>query len=242
MTPDPNQALLIFSMLLGETPEEREPVHKGKVPKFKDELLEARFVTTFERTVTTVVEPKPSKGKSTKSKPAKPKTKTKTTTHLQLTATAQDWALENLLCDLPNKGAGPRIRTRIREALAPLLREQRSEVLRRLLPSKGVEAPEDARPGLSNDDEITVESIQKQIRDAYLSLTHGRTKERVLLKDLRPKVAAVAADFNEAVLELQNAQKVVLMGLDNMAERTAEVEAAALHIAGNPRHLVYFQG
>jgi hypothetical protein len=242
MTPDPKQALLIFSMLLGDTPEEREPVHKGKVPNFKKELLEARFVTTFERTVTTVVEAKPSKGKSTKAKPSKPKTKTKTTAYLRLTSTGQDWALENLLCDLPNKGQGPRIRERIREALAPLLREHRSDVIGRLLPSKGAEALQDAQLELSEDDDITVESIQQQIREAYLSLTNGRTKERVLLKDLRPKVAAVAADFNEAVLELQNAQKVVLMGLDNMAERTAEVEAAALHIAGNPRHLVYFQG
>lgn len=241
MTPDAKQALFIFSMLLAETPEKREPVHKGKMPNFKNELLKAKFVTTFERSVTTVVEPRPSKGKTAKARSATPKTKTKTTTYLRLTEGGRDWGLENLLCDLPNSGEGPKIRARIRQALGPLLREQRSEVLRRLLPSP-LRTQEHQPPDLSLDDELTLESIQLQIRDAYLSLTNGRTKERVLLKDLRPKVAAVKDDFNHAVLALQNAQKVVLMGLDNMAERTPEVEAAALHIAGNPRHLVYFQG
>ena len=41
---------------------------------------------------------------------------------------------------------------------------------------------------------------------------------------------------------MQQQGKVVLMGLDNPVERTPEVEAAAVHIAGRPRYLVYFQG
>ncbi len=67
-------------------------------------------------------------------------------------------------------------------------------------------------------------------------------KERVLLSDLRPKVGVQSDDFDQALLAMQQQGKVVLMGLDNPLERTPEVEAAAVHIAGRARYLVYFQG
>lgn len=89
---------------------------------------------------------------------------------------------------------------------------------------------------------VTVESIARLIREAYLEATNGAVKQRVLLKDLRPRVGVQRDDFDQALLSMQRQSKVVLMGLDNPLERTPEVEAAALHIAGNPRHLVYFQG
>jgi len=89
---------------------------------------------------------------------------------------------------------------------------------------------------------ITIESIAQQIRMAYLEATHGAVKERVLLKDLRPRVGVQRDDFDQALLSMQKQNQIVLMGLDNPVECTPEVEAAALHIAGNPRHLVYFQG
>jgi hypothetical protein len=89
---------------------------------------------------------------------------------------------------------------------------------------------------------LTLESIETQIREAYLRETRGAVKERVLLKDLRPKVGVQSEDFDQALLAMQQQGKVVLMGLDNPVERTPEVEAAALHIAGHPRYLVYFQG
>jgi len=89
---------------------------------------------------------------------------------------------------------------------------------------------------------LTLDSIEKQIREAYLRETRGAVKERVLLSDLRPKVGVQSDDFDQALLAMQQEGKVVLMGLDNPMERTPEVEAAALHIAGLPRYLVYFQG
>ena len=64
-------------------------------------------------------------------------------------------------------------------------------------------------------------------------------RSRVLLSDLRAAVLADRAEFDAALLDLQAARRVVLMSLDNLMERTAEVEAGALHIAGNPRHLLY---
>ena len=98
-----------------------------------------------------------------------------------------------------------------------------------------------SEPG-SSPEPLTLDSIEKQIREAYLRETRGALKERVLLKDLRPKVGVQSQDFDQALLGMQQQGKVVLMGLDNPVERTPEVEAAALHIAGRPRYLVYFQG
>jgi hypothetical protein len=78
--------------------------------------------------------------------------------------------------------------------------------------------------------------------EAYLRETRGALKERVFLKDLRPKVGVQSEDFDQALLAMQQRGKVVLMGLDNPMERTPEVEAAAVHLAGRPRYLIYFQG
>ncbi|HKO51748.1 MAG TPA: hypothetical protein VJV79_28755 [Polyangiaceae bacterium] len=97
-------------------------------------------------------------------------------------------------------------------------------------------------PTAISPEPLTLDSIQKQIREAYLRETHGAMKERVLLSDLRPQVGVQSDDFDQALLAMQQQGKVVLMGLDNPVERTPEVEAAAVHIAGHPRYLVYFQG
>jgi hypothetical protein len=108
--------------------------------------------------------------------------------------------------------------------------------------TSGTAKPRKKKPLQIPPDPLTIESIGKQIRQAYLSETRGAVKERVLLKDLRPKVGVQREDFDQALLAMQQQSEIVLMGLDNPMERTPEVEAAALHIAGHPRHLVYFQG
>lgn len=213
--PNPQQALLIFSMLLGEKPEQREPKQSeckiGATPR--DGLVRRKFLKKIPR------------GRAA---------------FLVLTDEGRDWALRNLFCRLP--AGSPRakvILARLNEALMPVLNKQWDEVERRLFPNG---TPHATEPEPASSDDVTVESIQGQIRDAYLALTGGRTKERVLFSALRPKVPVVSDDFDQAVLSLQAQQKVVLAGLDNPVERTPEVEAAAIHIAGNPRHLLYFQG
>ncbi len=97
-------------------------------------------------------------------------------------------------------------------------------------------------PTDKSTESLTLDSIETQIREAYLRETRGAVKERVLLSDLRPKVGVQSGDFDQALLAMQQQGKIVLMGLDNPVERTPEVEAAAVHIAGLPRYLVYFQG
>jgi len=88
---------------------------------------------------------------------------------------------------------------------------------------------------------VTAASIEKDLRRAYLQQTGGEVRTRVLLSDLRSKLGATREDFDHVLLGMQRKGKVVLMGLDNPADRTTAVEAGALHIAGRPRHLVYFQ-
>lgn len=215
--PNPQQALLIFSMLLGEKPEQQQPTLSKCNLKAtpRAELVRKKLLKEV---------PPNGRGPTT----------------LVLTDEGREWALRNLFCRLPV--GSPRTRTilaRLNEALMPILNKQWSEVERRLFPN-GASRP--AEPAPESSDDITVESIQGQIRDAYLSLTGGRIKERVLFSALRPKVPVVSDDFDQAVLSLQAQQKVVLAGLDNPVERTPEVEAAAIHIAGNARHLLYFQG
>jgi len=215
--PSPQQALLIFSMLLGEKPEQREPTQSkcglGATPR--DAMVRKKLLRKV-----------PPEGRGP--------------TRLALTDEGRDWALRNLFCRLPERGVRPKaILARLNEALMPILNNQWGEVERRLFPHDGARP---AEPAPESSEDITVESIQGQIRDAYLTLTGGRTKERVLFSALRPKVPVVSDDFDHAVLSLQAQQKVVLAGLDNPVERTPEVESAAIHIAGNPRHLLYFQG
>jgi len=210
--PNPQQALLIFSMLLGDKPEQREPTLAkcGLEKKLREALIKKKLVQQAPRGRAAI---------------------------LVLTDEGREWALGHLFCQLPPKARRSKaILTRLNQALVPLLQDHRDEVERRL----GITRDSETDPESSED--ITVESIQGQIRDAYLGLTGGKTKQRVLFSDLRPKVPVVSDDFDHAVLSLQEQQKVVLAGLDNPVERTPEVEAAAIHIAGNPRHLLYFQG
>jgi hypothetical protein len=86
------------------------------------------------------------------------------------------------------------------------------------------------------------DGIEELVRGVYLELSHGRLRERVRLKDLRPRVPA-GRELLDSVLErLQREGKLVLMRLDNPQELTRDDDDAALHIAGNPRHLVYLEG
>ena len=210
--PNPQQALLIFSMLLGETPDQREPQQSkcGIASTPRDGLVKKKFLKKIPR------------GRAA---------------FLALTDDGREWALRNLFCRLPPSAPRSKaILARLNAAIMPILHDRWEEVERRLEITRSPES------GPESSEDVTVESIQGQIRDAYLGLTGGKTKQRVLFSELRPKVPVVSDDFDHAVLSLQAQQKVVLAGLDNPVERTPEVEAAAIHIAGNARHLLYFQG
>lgn len=79
-----------------------------------------------------------------------------------------------------------------------------------------------------------------RIRAAYLAVTGGRMNCRALLKDLRPHLGDVSrADLDAAMLTMQREGKAVLFRQDNGATLTAADREAALHLCGEPRHILW---
>lgn len=82
--------------------------------------------------------------------------------------------------------------------------------------------------------------LAARIRAAYLEVTGGRLNTRALLKDIRLHLPDVSREtLDEALLVLQGEQKAILQRLDNNAAATDADRAAALHIAGEPRHILW---
>jgi hypothetical protein len=216
----PQQAFLIYSMLFGTTPEEREPTLKQApiAAKKREELVKAKLIR-------------------------KEKREGSRATFLALTSEGHDWAAENLGATLvPTKRAG-----RVLQSVLSLLRAvvqgdtmKLSTFAAGITVTKGNESARRAATPVANSVGETA-GIEARIRSAYFGLTRGAAKQRVLLKDLRPQVNAPRNILDVALLELQRQQKLVLMMLDNPSEVTPADEAAALHIAGHARHLLYFQ-
>jgi hypothetical protein len=80
----------------------------------------------------------------------------------------------------------------------------------------------------------------QQLRAALLELGQGRAQQRLTLARVRlAQPQHSRADLDAALLELQRDGVVALYHEDNPALRSAEVEAAALQLAGSRYHLVY---
>lgn len=68
----------------------------------------------------------------------------------------------------------------------------------------------------------------------------GKKNVRVLLRDLRERVPEVPkAEFDDALLGLMRAGKINLYRIDNRPEITDADRSAAVHIAGEPRHIAW---
>lgn len=84
--------------------------------------------------------------------------------------------------------------------------------------------------------------LPARIRAAYLDVTGGRLATRALLKDLRPRLPDVPREvLDEALKQMQRDQAAILYRLDNTVELTAADHAAALHITGEPRHILWIK-
>jgi hypothetical protein len=213
----PQQAFLIYSMLFGDDQDAREPKQSkaglDKAPR--EVLVEAGLVRKETR---------------------------KRSTHLILTATGYQWAADNL-------GAELKKTTRAAPLLQAVLLRLRGVGLAKADALKafalGTEQPNGtpSRAARSTGVLTTKEAveIETRIRDAYLTLTGGVAKQRVLLKDLRPRIDAPRQEVDDALLAMQERRLLVLMKLDNPSELTPDDEAASLRVAGHPRHLLYFQ-
>jgi hypothetical protein len=205
-------------MLFGEKPEEREPQQSkaGLAKAARDEIVTMGLLRKEKRRV----------GRSN-------------AVYLVLTEKAWAWAARNLGTSLKKTPSAARVLEAVLRRLAYVVGSDGAGLERFALGPASTEVA--ALPAAPVDAASTQQGIEDRIRSAYLALTNGAVKRRVLLKDLRTRVAASREDLDQALQAMQTQRKLVLMGLDNPQERTQGDDDAALYIAGNPRHLVYLQ-
>lgn len=105
------------------------------------------------------------------------------------------------------------------------------------------EAP--SQPVAADGPEMAVPApgdLSARIRTAYLAVTGGHLNTRALLKDLRPRLADVpAAALDAALAQMQRAGAARLYRIDNRIEITEADRAAAIQIAGEPRHILWIE-
>lgn len=93
------------------------------------------------------------------------------------------------------------------------------------------------RPALRRREQVTPE----QIRAVYLEQTGGRYHQRVRLADLRAALRGSRESVDRALLVMSASGTAHLLGLDDPLDRASRDEAAAIHVGGHPRHLVYLE-
>lgn len=85
-------------------------------------------------------------------------------------------------------------------------------------------------------------NLPARIRAAYLDVTGGRLNTRALLKNLRPHLSDVSEAVLDAALKaMQTEGAARLYRIDNRAEITEADRAAAVEIAGEPRHILWIE-
>lgn len=214
--PNPQQAQLLLSMLLGETQEQKTPSLSKcgiKDPATRDALVHAELVEK-------ITAPR-GRGKV-------------------LRLTVQGRRAASLTLGRSSFPKGPKAAALLLKALLQirsLLQSHENEIARQLDPDSA--SPEEGTNGHPVDAEVTLESIIEAIRQAYLGLTQNTFSQRVGLKDLRPRLEFQKEDVDQALLALERSGSARLYGFDNPVERTRDAEEAALYVAGNPRHLIY---
>jgi hypothetical protein len=222
--PDPKQALLLWNMITGATPEERRPMLSKTKPDVdsnrKAALVRHGFLS---RTA----------GKTKSGSRA---------TFLDLTDTAWEWASHAREVELmSSKLATPALQGLLRRlipfleqhdlALADLFRD--GSPYRDAAPA----APPAPTPAPGGD-----ESIDRRVEQACLSLAGGAKKSRVRLSALRNALPAVSRQqLDRALIEMQRDRRLVLYREDNTPSLTPEDHAAALLVGDSPRHLVYLE-
>ena len=146
---------------------------------------------------------------------------------LVVTERGWDWAEQHLADPLPANNGGALI---LQAWLTRLQGFLQARDLR--LADLFAEQPE-ARKAL---DPI---EIRKRIRAAYHDLAGGFDR-RVLLRDLRPKLADIDRPLLDAALmEMLRDQEASLMQLDFRPDVSDEDHAAALQIGNEPRHIIW---
>jgi hypothetical protein len=222
--PSPKQALFLFGILFGPTPEWREPMKSKTRPRLHPKECRAlirRGLLEEEQ-----------RGRAC---------------HLIATDAAWEWANRHLRVELsPGSTAASPILHHVLSQLGAFF-ARRGLTLADLFSPEAPHA-DDAPATLASDappprseDEAT--RLRDQIRATLGRLGHGRAKRRVRLADVRQTLAAVPRHrLDAALLAMQSDGELVLYRLDNRAELRPSDHEAALHVGDAPRHLVYLEG
>lgn len=151
---------------------------------------------------------------------------------MEVTDTGWAWANDHLDSTLPTRtrSAGPILQAWLTHLHAFLKR--RGIALAEIVTSadelalKVVEAKSPAQ-------------LEDRIRRAYLEVTGGSWNQRVRLAELRRRLDGVTKEaLDAALLNMQQASKLVLFRLDNQREITEDDRQSALLLGGEPRHVV----
>jgi hypothetical protein len=108
--------------------------------------------------------------------------------------------------------------------------------LQRFLDHKGCGLAELFEP----TDASSSEPAARRAHAALLALGGGKTRQRLTLAQARAALPDLSAEsFDRALLQLQQDGSVALYHEDNPDQRSSDLEAAAIRIAGSRYHLVY---
>jgi hypothetical protein len=153
---------------------------------------------------------------------------------LTVTDYGWDWAEQHLSDPLPDNVAGASVLHDWLVRLQALLLSQNIR-LYELFADK-----QESSQAKATDLKITnFEEIRERIRAAYLNVAGGLDR-RILLRDLRPKLADIDRDLVDAALmRMLRDDEVSLMRLDYRPEVTEEDHDAALMIGSEPRHIIW---
>jgi len=266
--PNDRQALFLWRMITGETPEEREPTKGNATPDIKGDrkaLLDNGLLSVESRM-------------GDKGRPA---------AHLILTEKAWAWASRaSSVKIMHSKFAAHALQGLLRRLLpflnareialaevfslsgaskkkrAPAASKKRAPqaasnkrapaAAKKRAPAAALKkrAPQTAsNKRRSLDDRSTLpspslapEPTWTEIETACVSLGGGATKTRVRLSALRKALPSISRQvMDTALVALQRQQRLVLYRDDNTRSLTAEDHAAALMVGDSPRHLVYLE-
>jgi len=219
--PDPKQALVLWNMITGATPEERRPMLSKTRPeidsKKRTELVRHGFLSQ-------------TAGKSPRGARAN---------FLDLTDKAWEWASHARDIELmSSKLAKPALEGLLRR-LIPFL--ERHDLALADLFRESASAGDEPDAALAPAPAAGV-SLGARVEQACLSLAGGAKKSRVRLSALRNALPAVSRQqLDTTLIELQRERRLVLYREDNTPSLTAEDHAAALLVGDSPRHLVYLE-
>jgi hypothetical protein len=152
-------------------------------------------------------------------------------THVVLTDQTWQWAANNFDVSLCQSSFAISILEQLLQTVGAYLKGNRIPLAEFLAPRSQMAA------------EQLVAPLEQRIRTAYLTASGGVYNVRVRLAQLRRSLPDVAPQHIDQVLgDLELAEKLVLMPLDDPQEIGPDDEQAAVTVGGQPRHILYLRG